>query len=120
MGCFKKEFLSLFLLISLNDVCFSNVIQKDILLESEGDSATLPCNHTKGASYYQMYWYRQRSGENMRQIVFTRTTTTPDFEPDFRNSRFKVTRPNAESGTLAVENLESGDNGVYFCAVSMH
>ncbi|KAK7904137.1 hypothetical protein WMY93_016744 [Mugilogobius chulae] len=102
-------------------VCFSSVIQKDILWESEGGKATFTCSHTKGASYYQMYWYRQRPGENMRQIVFTTTTATPDFEADFKNDKkFKATKEKAESGTLTVENLEPGDSGVYFCSVSEH
>uniref|UniRef100_A0A3B3Z899 Ig-like domain-containing protein n=1 Tax=Periophthalmus magnuspinnatus TaxID=409849 RepID=A0A3B3Z899_9GOBI len=93
-----------------------DVTQSDMLRIGEGETTTMDCSHTKGTSYFQMYWYRQRPGENMRQIVFTTPSSTPDFEPDFKNKRFKVTKPNAESGTLTVENLEPGDSGVYFCA----
>ena len=56
----------------------------------------------------------------MKQIVFTVANTEPDFEPDFRDERFSVTKPNAESGTFTVNKLEPGDQGWYFCAVSEH
>uniref|UniRef100_A0A3B4AUF6 Ig-like domain-containing protein n=1 Tax=Periophthalmus magnuspinnatus TaxID=409849 RepID=A0A3B4AUF6_9GOBI len=95
-------------------------LHKQMLWTKEGDDATLDCSHRKGPTYYQMYWYRQRPGENIRQIVFTTPSTEPDFETDFKNERLKVTKPDAESGTLTVENLEPGDSGVYFCAVSEH
>lgn len=65
-----------------------------------------------------MYWYRQRHGENMRPIVFTTPNTDADFETGFKDERFRTTKPNAESGTLSVEQLRSEDGGVYFCAVS--
>lgn len=54
----------------------------------------------------------------MRQIVFTTPNQSPDFEIGFKNNRFQATKPDAESGTLTVGQLEPGDSGVYFCAVS--
>ncbi|MCJ8736645.1 hypothetical protein PDJAM_G00014850, partial [Pangasius djambal] len=39
----------------------------------KGESAEMKCSHNKGAGYYQMYWYRQRQGESMEFIVYTRT-----------------------------------------------
>ena len=56
----------------------------------------------------------------MKQIVFTDPNSKPDFEPDFKDERFSATKPNAASGTFTVKNLEPGDKGLYFCAVSEH
>uniref|UniRef100_A0A8C6SWP5 Ig-like domain-containing protein n=1 Tax=Neogobius melanostomus TaxID=47308 RepID=A0A8C6SWP5_9GOBI len=80
------------------------------------ENATIECSQTYGDAYFQMYWYRQRCGENMRQIVFTIPKSPPDFEADFKNERFQTTKPDAASGTLIVGKLEPGDSGVYFCA----
>ena len=42
-----------------------------ILWKHDGDSAEMNCSHTKGAQYFQMYWYRQRQGETLSLVVFT-------------------------------------------------
>lgn len=112
--------LLLFLLFLFNGLTDASVTQTAILWKAEGESATAECSHTMGSLYYQMYWYRQRPGETMRQIVFTRTNSDPDFEAEFKNERFSATKPNVENGTLTVKNLEPGDSGVYFCSVSQH
>uniref|UniRef100_A0A3B4V1A9 Ig-like domain-containing protein n=1 Tax=Seriola dumerili TaxID=41447 RepID=A0A3B4V1A9_SERDU len=92
----------------------SDVTQTSILWRNKGDNATIHCSHTKGAGYSQMYWYRQLPGENMELIVFT-TTTKNEFG-NFDQKKFSATKPDAESGTFTVENLEPGDQGLYFCA----
>ncbi|KAL7380978.1 hypothetical protein ABVT39_026617 [Epinephelus coioides] len=92
-----------------------DVNQRDMLWKNKGDNATIYCNHTKGAQYYQMYWYRQLPGETMKLIVFT-TTSNTDFG-DFNNGKFAATKPDAESGTFTVKNLEPEDKGLYFCAM---
>ena len=98
----------------------SDVTQNPIMWKDQGENATISCNHIKGGSYFQMYWYRQLPGEAMKLIVFTVPTSKPDFEPDFKNERFSATKPNFTSGTFTVKNLEPGDKGLYFCAVSEH
>lgn len=100
----------------------SDVQQKPILWETEGRSATMHCSHTKGAGYIQMYWYRQKPGETMELIVFT-VMGKKDDQHDFGNfktGKFSASRPDGDSGTFTVNNLEPKDQGLYFCAVSQH
>uniref|UniRef100_A0A4W6CMQ9 Ig-like domain-containing protein n=1 Tax=Lates calcarifer TaxID=8187 RepID=A0A4W6CMQ9_LATCA len=98
----------------------SDVNQTPLLWSTEGQSATMNCSHTKGSTYWLMYWYRQLPGETMKQIVFT-TTATPNHDfGDFSKDKFSATKPNAETGTFTVKNVEPGDKGLYFCAVSEH
>ena len=96
----------------------SDVKQTDILWKDKGDSATMNCSHTKTVEYYQMYWYRQLQGESIELIVFTMIGKTV-FE-NFSKEKFSATRPDAYTGTFTVKNLEPGDKGLYFCAVSKH
>ncbi|KAL3968529.1 poliovirus receptor-related protein 2 [Sarotherodon galilaeus] len=96
------------------------VKQTAMLWKNQGDNVSIECSHTYGSGYYQMYWYRQLPGELMKQMVFTTPSTKPDFEPDFRDEKFSATKRDADSGTLIVTNLVPGDQGLYFCAVSMH
>ena len=76
------------------------------------------CRHTKGSGFYQMYWYRQLPGETMEQIVFTMTNSNPVFEPTFSEEKFSVTKPDAETGSFTVKNLEPGDKGLYLLCES--
>uniref|UniRef100_A0A3B4XPT9 Ig-like domain-containing protein n=1 Tax=Seriola lalandi dorsalis TaxID=1841481 RepID=A0A3B4XPT9_SERLL len=94
----------------ISDLCSfidgSDVNQTPILWKNKGDNATIHCNHTKGINYFQMYWYRQVPGENIKLIVFT-TTAKPDHDfGDFDKKKFSATKPDAESGTFTVENLD--------------
>jgi len=77
------------------------------------------CTHTKGAAYYQMYWYRQRTGETMRLIVFTMANSKPEFG-EVDENKFEAHKSVAESGSLTVKDLEPGDGAIYFCSVSEH
>uniref|UniRef100_A0A3B3UJQ6 Ig-like domain-containing protein n=1 Tax=Poecilia latipinna TaxID=48699 RepID=A0A3B3UJQ6_9TELE len=88
----------------------SDVDQPAMLWRNQGDNATISCKHSKGSSYYQMYWYRQLPGEMMKQIVYTIASSKPDFEAEFKlDEKFSVTKPDAMR-----------DQGQYFCAVSEH
>ncbi|KAM3594992.1 uncharacterized protein V6R79_016666 [Siganus canaliculatus] len=98
----------------------SDVNQPELLWEEKGNEATISCNHTKGGSYYYMYWYRQLPGETMKLIVFTTTVSKDHDFGEFSKDKFSATKPDAQSGTFTVKNLLPEDNGVYFCAVSQH
>uniref|UniRef100_A0A667YGS6 Ig-like domain-containing protein n=1 Tax=Myripristis murdjan TaxID=586833 RepID=A0A667YGS6_9TELE len=82
----------------------SDVTQTPLLWRKKGESATMNCSHTKDATYRQMYWYRQLPGEGMKQIVFTTTSSKPEYESGFSEDKFPL------SGAQ--------DGAVYFCAAS--
>ncbi|KAI3367437.1 hypothetical protein L3Q82_026299, partial [Scortum barcoo] len=98
----------------------SDVIQTDILWTNQGENATMNCNHTKGFQYRQMYWYRQLPEKAMEQIVFTTLGINDHDFGSFGKEKYSATKPNVESGTFTVKNLQPGDKGLYFCAVSKH
>ena len=47
----------------------SDVTQTDTLWKLQGDDATMDCKHSKEATFYQMYWYRQLPGEPIRLMA---------------------------------------------------
>uniref|UniRef100_A0A4W5LEA0 Ig-like domain-containing protein n=1 Tax=Hucho hucho TaxID=62062 RepID=A0A4W5LEA0_9TELE len=99
----------------------SEVTQTPAILWGLKDSdAQMTCSHTKDSSYFQMYWYRQRPGEGMKQVAFTSTTSSPEYSGDFSADKFSAIKTVAESGSFTVKKLEAGDSGMYFCAVSEH
>ncbi|XP_029317020.1 uncharacterized protein LOC115027681 [Cottoperca gobio] len=112
--------LSLFLLWTSGLTDGSHVTQMDTLWQNQGKDATMNCSHTKGATYYQMYWYRQLPGETMKLIVYTTTSNKDHDFGDFKKEKFSATKPDAESGTFTVKDVQPEDNGLYFCAVSEH
>ncbi|KAI5611815.1 T-cell receptor beta chain V region A20.2.25, partial [Silurus asotus] len=95
------------------------VSQSNEILIKNGQSTTMNCSHTKGASYDQMYWYRQYNGESVELIMYSPTYGTPEFGK-FSQSKFAVTKSNPESGSFTVKNVDYNDSAVYFCAVSKH
>uniref|UniRef100_A0A3Q4B2X7 Ig-like domain-containing protein n=1 Tax=Mola mola TaxID=94237 RepID=A0A3Q4B2X7_MOLML len=98
----------------------SDVTQDPILWKRRGDSATISCRQSKGPTYFQMYWFRQLPGEAMKLIVFTTTGSQNHDFGNFSKEKFSATKPDAESGTFTVKDLEPQDKGLYFCAASEH
>lgn len=90
-----------------------------ILWKHDGDSVEMNCNHTKGAGYIHMYWYRQRQGVTLSLVVFTSLGVTNDFG-DIDKSKYSTDKTEAERGSLTVNSVESDDSGIYFCSVSEH
>ena len=98
----------------------SDVTQTPSILWSiKGQPAEMDCSHTKGASYYQMYWYRQLPGQGMKQVVFSVPNSKPDYG-EFGEVKLSANKTVAERGSFTVKNSSPEDNGMYFCAVSEH
>ena len=91
----------------------------EILWKHHGDSAEMNCSHTKGAQYFQMYWYRQRQGETMSLVVFTTSYSKEEFG-DIKSSNYSTVKTVPERGSLTVTSVKSDDSGIYFCSVSEH
>ena len=115
-----KWLLMTFAVIHTGLTAADDVTQDDILWKYKGENATITCSHTKGLDHIYMYWYRQLPGETMKQIVSIMANSNPDFQPNFSEEKFSVTKTKAETGTFTVKNVEPGDKGLYFCAVSKH
>ncbi|KAK6304885.1 hypothetical protein J4Q44_G00254710 [Coregonus suidteri] len=99
----------------------SEVTQTPTILWGLKDSdAQMNCSHTKGAGYYQMYWYRQRPGEGMKQVALTTPNSKSEYSGDFSEDKYPTVKTDAESGSFTVKKVEAGDSGMYFCAVSEH
>ncbi|GLD47689.1 immunoglobulin iota chain-like protein [Lates japonicus] len=97
----------------------NGVHQTSRLLVERGQSAQMNCKHDLGGAYFQMCWYQQLPGENLKRIVSTVPYSEADFG-DFSRDKFSATKSEAESGSFTVKNVEPGDSGLYFCAVSSH
>uniref|UniRef100_A0A673C713 Ig-like domain-containing protein n=1 Tax=Sphaeramia orbicularis TaxID=375764 RepID=A0A673C713_9TELE len=67
-------------------------------------SAEMNCSHNKDITHTQMYWFRQRPGETMTLIA--------------AKNKYSAVKDTPQNGALTVNNLETEDSGVYFCAVS--
>ncbi|KAG9268847.1 hypothetical protein AMEX_G17873 [Astyanax mexicanus] len=90
----------------------------ELLWIEKGKPAAMDCSHNKGGAYFQMYWFRKYPGKSMELIVFT-TTSNIDFGTH-KGTKFSVQKEKAESGSFTVNEVNSTDNAVYFCAVSQH
>lgn len=102
--------------------CFaaSDVTQNpSILWVWQNKSAEMDCSHTKGLSYFYMYWFRQQQGKPMELIAFTTLNQEPDFG-QFSKEKYSATKTVAQDGSFTVKKVQPDDSGVYFCAVSEH
>uniref|UniRef100_A0A8C7X3W2 Ig-like domain-containing protein n=1 Tax=Oryzias sinensis TaxID=183150 RepID=A0A8C7X3W2_9TELE len=114
-----------FLYLTLQTLsCSKNLTQQEHqppeLWRRRGEDAKMDCSHTKGAGYYQMYWFRQLPGESMRLVVLTTAGTDKHDFGDFSTEKFSASKPDAHSGSFSVLKVEPADEGVYFCAVGAH
>ncbi|CAK6983133.1 uncharacterized protein LOC122862178 [Scomber scombrus] len=112
--------LSAALLCIIGLINGDDVTQTPLLWGDEGQSAKMNCSHEKDLTYSQMYWYRQRPGEGMKQIVFTIPDSPNKYESGFNESKFPAQKKEYQTGSLTVVKLLPEDSGVYFCAVSKH
>uniref|UniRef100_A0A8C9W7C1 Immunoglobulin V-set domain-containing protein n=1 Tax=Scleropages formosus TaxID=113540 RepID=A0A8C9W7C1_SCLFO len=77
----------------------------------KGQNAEMNCTHNKGLAFRDMYWYRQRPGENIELIVYTSVGLDPDYGK-FDKNKFGAVKKEATSGFFTVKNLEAEDSGV--------
>ncbi|KAI4873874.1 hypothetical protein NFI96_020428, partial [Prochilodus magdalenae] len=99
----------------------NDVLQPHAIFAETGQTATFNCKQTKGSTYREMYWYRQRQGESMKFIVFTvNYGLKPEFGEGFDEKKVSANKTVPESGSLTVNDLDSTDSAMYFCSVREH
>lgn len=96
-----------------------DVYQTNNIWANEGESATIDCNHTKGSTYREMYWFQQHHGESMELVVYITNYSPGDFGK-FNKSKFSASKTVPESGSFTLNDLKQTDSGMYFCAVREH
>uniref|UniRef100_A0A8D3E5S1 Ig-like domain-containing protein n=1 Tax=Scophthalmus maximus TaxID=52904 RepID=A0A8D3E5S1_SCOMX len=100
----------------------NRVNQPSSLLVERGQSALMDCTHDLGGSYLQMCWYQLLPGSGRMKLIVTTVpfSSQPDFEDPSQGDKFAAAKNEAETGSFAVTDVDAGDDGVYFCAVSKH
>ncbi|AWP15897.1 putative immunoglobulin omega chain-like, partial [Scophthalmus maximus] len=100
----------------------NRVNQPPSLLVERGQSALMDCTHDLGGSYLQMCWYQLLPGSGRMKLIVTTVpfSSQPDFEDPSQGDKFAAAKNEAETGSFAVTDVDAGDDGVYFCAVSKH
>ncbi|XP_051810422.1 uncharacterized protein LOC127535765 [Acanthochromis polyacanthus] len=80
------------------------------------ESTTLTCALPDSRlSSTKVHWYKQRVGDDLKLIVILQESLTPQFEPEFSNSRYKVNNDENFSN-LTILNTIQEDEGIYHCA----
>lgn len=97
---------------------WTTVHQTPGLLVERGHSAQMDCWHNKYSNWYDAYWFQQLPGESMKLIVHTVPFKQPDFG-NFSQDKYSANKTVDESGSFTVKHVEPGDNGVYFCFVTV-
>uniref|UniRef100_A0A3Q4HLW3 Ig-like domain-containing protein n=1 Tax=Neolamprologus brichardi TaxID=32507 RepID=A0A3Q4HLW3_NEOBR len=74
-----------------------------------GDSVTLQCSVLS-----EVHWYKQSAGDTLKVIWTMRESETPEFAPEFNNSRLKVNH-NKHFNNLTILKTNQEDEGIYHC-----
>ncbi|KAG7220803.1 hypothetical protein INR49_031460 [Caranx melampygus] len=76
-------------------------------------SMEMNCSHNRDISYSKMYWFKQRPGETMMQIVYISYGGRPDYVGGGENqTKYSATKDNIQTGALIVKNLQLEDSGL--------
>lgn len=87
---------------------------------TEKASETLHCEKdAKDNLHDYMFWYRQRSYGELSLVAFSRNKDTTELVAPFKNTKYRLSRPELQTGSLEILSLEANDSAVYFCAFSM-
>ncbi|XP_033997019.1 uncharacterized protein LOC117491244 [Trematomus bernacchii] len=84
-----------------------------------GESVTFTCalsNIEYGSK--QFYWFKQNAGETLTLIVTLLGSTTPDFAPEFSDSRLEV-KCDSNLSNLTIQRTIPEDEGMYYCLITV-
>lgn len=66
-----------------------------------------------------MYWYRQRSQDEMTLVAISLGIDTVETVAPFTDTKHIMKRPKIEESSLEIKDLVEEDSGIYFCASSI-
>ncbi|XP_008293648.1 uncharacterized protein LOC103367404 [Stegastes partitus] len=82
-----------------------------------GESTTFTCDLSNtDISRVEVHWYKQSVGDNLKLIVNLREHITPQFAPEFPNSRWKVNIHDDLINMTILKTIQE-DEGIYHCAI---
>ncbi|XP_026034691.1 signal-regulatory protein beta-2-like [Astatotilapia calliptera] len=80
-----------------------------------GETVTIPCQLPVIETIRkEVHWYKQRAGDTLKVIWTMRESATPEFAPEFNNSRLKVNH-NKHFTNLTILKTNQEDEGIYHC-----
>uniref|UniRef100_A0A3Q2PU79 Ig-like domain-containing protein n=1 Tax=Fundulus heteroclitus TaxID=8078 RepID=A0A3Q2PU79_FUNHE len=87
-----------------------------VVIVELGQSVNLTCAfEMKYQSNTWLYWFKQSAGDTLNLIVMQQRTTSPMYQPEFNNSRFKITYTDHGSN-LTILSIVEQDEGMYHCS----
>uniref|UniRef100_A0ABI7Z7R1 Ig-like domain-containing protein n=1 Tax=Felis catus TaxID=9685 RepID=A0ABI7Z7R1_FELCA len=82
----------------------------------KGQTVTLRCEPISG--HASLYWYRQTSGQGLKQLVYFNNQASID-DSGMPSDRFSAKMPEKSLSTLEIQRTEPGDSATYLCASSL-
>ncbi|XP_008303422.1 uncharacterized protein LOC103375014 [Stegastes partitus] len=83
-----------------------------------GESTTFTCDLSNtNINQVEVSWYKQSVGDNLKLIVNQQIHTTPQFAPEFSNSRWKVNIHDDFINLTILRTIQE-DEGIYHCALT--
>ncbi|XP_065328182.1 signal-regulatory protein beta-2-like [Pelmatolapia mariae] len=80
-----------------------------------GETVTIPCNLPAIETIRkEVHWYKQSTGDTLKVIWTMRESATPEFTPEFNNSRLKVNH-HKHFTSLTILKTNQEDEGIYHC-----
>ncbi|XP_039476698.1 uncharacterized protein LOC120443060 isoform X3 [Oreochromis aureus] len=80
-----------------------------------GETVTIPCHLPAIETIRkEVHWYKQSAGDTLKVICTMRESATPEFAPEFNNSRLKVNH-DKHFTNLTILKTNQEDEGIYHC-----